>query len=147
MNWDYDKKSPITGNKSVMVEDDTELCLESGYQFDGSIQTWWQEYEEKCPDIIKDSVFIDSDARRWYKSMLFSRDSLLVPVENGWEVNTFRDLYVDELENGARYEMMREIMTADNRKLIEVLDPNQARHFIEFIEALDEFTKRTHDEN
>lgn len=147
--WNYDKISPITGNKSVVCEYDdlhgeSQLCLESGYHTDELIQENIEDYTSKLPQIIKDSVFIEPSGKQWFKTMLFSKDSILVPVADGWEVNTYRDLNIDEPN---RFDVFRVQKNVAGSEYEQVLDPSNATHFFDFIDALNEFTKRSNNEN
>jgi hypothetical protein len=99
----YDEISPITGNKSVLVEhdqfsgDDVKLCMESGYQ---TYFTSWKitneeliaDLENQFPyDVVK-SKFIDSGGNVWFKSFLISPNVLLYPDDNSWCVANLIDL-------------------------------------------------------
>lgn len=139
--WNYDKASPATGNKSVVVSGDSELCLESGYEkFTGQVLDIFMQI---APDIIKETKVIDENGATWFKTMRFSPDSILVPNENGWEVNTFRDLHIDEINNFEVSRVQKNIINGDYE---QVLDPNLAMHFDFFLDAFDEFNKRSYKE-
>lgn len=139
--WNYDKTSPVTGNRSVVVAGESELCLESGYEkFTGQN---FDIFMQVAPDIIKETKVIDEKGATWFKTMRFSPDSILVPVNNGWEVNTFRDLHIDEINNFEVSRVQKNIINGDYE---QVLDPNLAMHFDIFLDAFSEFNKRSYKE-
>lgn len=141
MKWNYDKISPVTGNRSVVVSGESELCLESGYEkfFGPNLDT----FLKLAPDMVRESEIIDQNGNKWFKTLRFSPDSVLVPVSDGWEVNTFRDLYIDEENTFEVSRVQKDIVNGDYEK---VLDPNQAKHYLTFLEAFEEFNKRLHQE-
>lgn len=131
--WNYDKISPLTGNKSVVSNPDMDLCLETGYHW----MQWNEGFEEKLPPFIKESVFIDMEGRKWYKVISFSPNSILLPLENGnWGVNSFRNILDDET-----FEVVRTIPDVGR----QALDPNCEVEFVNFIDALNEFQKRNNE--
>lgn len=139
MVWHYDEISPITGNKSVVVSGKNKLCLESGYElFHGDLV----KFEQFAPVVILESKFISDSAEIWYKTMRISNDSVLIPLEDGWEVNSWKDL---EDDSGVSYEIMREIRT-ETHKFTQVLDHMTAKFYEKFIDAFDEFNKRANQE-
>lgn len=140
MNWNYDEISPITGNKSVVAVDGMKLCLESGY----SLCEWNDGFEEKIPDFIRNSVFVNG-TDKWFKLIQFSQNSVLFPTfDNKWEVNTFRDRYIDETND---FEITRKVPNIVGEMIEEVLDPDNAQYFTSFLEAFDEFQTRVRNEN
>lgn len=141
MKWNYDKISPITGNKSVVVSGESELCLETGYEkFTGQNL---DIFLQVAPEMVRDSEVTDSLGQKWFKTMRFSPNSILVPVSDGWEVNTFRDLGTDEVNSFEVARVQKDIIRGEYE---QVLDPNQASHYLTFLEAFEEFNKRLHQE-
>lgn len=131
--WNYDKISPLTGNKSVVSNPDMDLCLETGYHW----MNWNEGFEEKLPLFIKESVFVDSNGLNWYKIISFSPNSILLPLENGnWGVNSFRNITDDE-----NFEVVRTNPDVGR----QALDPNCEVQFVNFIDALNEFQKRNNE--
>lgn len=93
----YDEISPITGNKSVLVEQDpftndqVKLCMESGYQT--YLKNWKSDnielisdLEKQFPEDITKTKIVDSNGNVWYKSYLVSRNVILFPEETVWKV-------------------------------------------------------------
>lgn len=93
--------SPITGNKCVFEEDDTYICMESGYQHmfgcvDGSDMSI--EYEDISPQIIKNTRFVDSENRVWYKTIAMTPTAILYPdVNDVWKVTTMQKADVNDI--------------------------------------------------
>ena len=93
--------SPITGNKNVFEDDGTYICMDSGYQhmegyLDGTEQSI--EYEEMSPQILKNTRFVDSENRVWYKTIAVNPTAILYPdVDDVWKVTTMQK--VDNVEN------------------------------------------------
>ena len=138
MKWNYDKISPITGNKSEVVSGESELCLETGYEkFTGQNL---DIFLQVAPEVVRDSEVTDSLGQKWFKTLRFSPNSILVPVFNGWEVNTFRNLGTDEVNS---YEVVRVQKDIVRGEYEQVLDPNQASHYLSFLEAFEEFQWKT----
>lgn len=82
---DYDEISPITGNKSVLVEEVYDnvyqkICVESGFY----TQTDWEDgsdqvdnYEETITDHNIDHKVVDENGLVWYPYMLTTRKSTM----------------------------------------------------------------------
>lgn len=141
MKWNYDKISPITENKSVVVSGESELCLETGYEkFTGQNL---DIFLQVAPEMVRDSEITDSMGQKWFKTMRFSPNSILVPVSDGWEVNTFRDLYIDEVNDFEVTRVQKDIIRGEYE---QVLDSNQSSHYFTFLDAFEEFNKRLHQE-
>ena len=133
MTWNYDKISPLTGNKSVVSNPDMDLCLETGYHW----MDWHEEFEVKLPLFIKESAFVDPKGLNWYKIISFSPNSILLPLENGnWGVNSFRNISDDE-----NFEVVRTIPNVGR----QALDPKYEVEFVNFIDALNEFQRRNNE--
>lgn len=95
LRLDYDEYSPITGEKTVLVEydpileDTCKFCMKSGYE---TYESWTVrnaeilKYEEQLPDIIRNSKKIDSNGNIWYKTTMNTRNVILYPKLNTWVV-------------------------------------------------------------
>jgi len=137
MKLTYDYINPMTGKKTVLLEGDRMLCVETGYHtFKG-----WNErdqlhipFEKYCSDPTYVSKFIDDLGQVWYKITLFTDSIVLQPTLNdGWEVNAFRDL-----EEGEK--PLDKLQRVQGDK-IQVLDPECSKKFSDFSDALNEFDK------
>lgn len=138
MKLDYDYINPITGKKTVIMEGDRMLCVETGYHtFKG-----WNEVDKGdeiffdiSPEPVRNSRFVDETGQIWYKIILFTDSIILQPtLYDGWEVNQFRDLKDNE-------EIEGRLQRIQNGK-VQIIDSNDAVYFHEFSEALAEFDKR-----
>lgn len=142
MKFNYDEISPITGNKSVMREDDLRICFESGYHTYDSWEIGSPDqinFASKSPNHIVDTKKI-IDNQVWYLLSLFSENHILIPDDEfGWIVNTWRDR---EEFCEVNYELTRELSNGAGQKYIQVLDKSLEKHFIEFEDAYNEFQKR-----
>lgn len=154
----YDEISPITGNQSVLVEQDVfsgdhvKLCMETGYQtYFNSWKVGNEEIianlENQFPYEVVDTKFIDSNGNVWYKAFLISPNVLLYPDEKLWKVS---DLV--ELDPGDGISV--EVPVSPDRTITKYLDERNSSIFKEtkFEDALFEFQKRitekrTRDEN
>ena len=78
-NIDYDSISPITGNKCVLEEANTQdntvsyLCMESGFTsheklIDGT--EFQQKYEKHLTELMIQCKIIDDDNRAWYPTFM-----------------------------------------------------------------------------
>lgn len=138
MKLDYDYINPITGKKTVIMEGDRMLCVETGYHtFKG-----WNEvgmgdevFFNSSPKSVRNSRFVDDLGQVWYKITLFTDSIVLYPtLYDGWEVNQFRDLEEGE-------EPKDKLQRIQNGK-IQIIDAKNAIYFHEFVDALAEFDKR-----
>ena len=140
MKFNYDEISPITGNESVMKEDDLRICFESGYHTynDWTLGSDSQiEFASKSPDEIVDTKRI-IEGQVWYLLSLFSEDHVLIPKDGKWIVNTWRDR---EEFCEVNYELTREMSNGVNN-YTQVLDFLNESEFDQFIDAYNEFQKR-----
>lgn len=137
MKLTYDYINPITGKKTVLLEGDRMMCVETGYHtFKG-----WNEmdqlhvpFENASPDEVVQSKFVDDLGQVWFKITLFTDTIVLQPMKGGWEVNQFRDL-----KEGEEPKDFLQRVQADK---IQVLDPEFAQWFEDFADAINEFDKR-----
>jgi len=124
MKLTYDAISPISGNKTVFIEDSMYLCMETGYHtydtfLSGTENQEW--FNEQSTQYIRDTRFFDPKTMLyWYKITMFSDKSILYPDENGWNVA--------ELES---------TNDSETKKIIE----SSVKTFEQFEPALDEFYK------
>ncbi len=140
MKFNYDEISPITGNKSVMREDDLRICFESGYHTydDWEIGSQSQiDFASKSPDFIVDTKKI-IEGHVWYLLSLFSEDHVMIPKNGKWIVNTWKDR---EENCEVVYELTREV-----RNIVQVLDSTDESEFELFEDAYDEFQKRVNND-
>lgn len=151
MRLDYDELSPITGRKTVLKErdenlqEDMFLCMETGYH---TYSSWklgsfnQEEFDKKSPEFIQESKFIDENNQVWYKVTMMTRDVVLCPEDFGWKVNSFRDLYIDEVPEP--HLLMKVVKNAAGQEFKQVLDDNLAVNFLEnqFEDAVIEFHRR-----
>jgi len=138
MKLTFDYINPMTGKKTVLLEGDRMLCVETGYHtFKG-----WNErdqlhipFEQSSPDEIIRSKFTDDLGQVWFKITLFTDTIVLKPDvdTDGWIVNQFRDLYTDEIPGD-------KLQRVQGDK-IQVLDPKTAIYCNRFEDALNEFDK------
>ena len=80
---------------------------------------------------------------------MLSENVILCPEDDGsWKVNSFRDLYIDEVFHPETMIMKVETDIAGN-EIKRVLDENLASYFLEeeFEDAVIEFYKRLSDES
>jgi len=139
----YDYINPMTGKKTVLLEGDRMMCVETGIH----THRGWNEkdrghlpFEKYCSDPTYVSKFVDDLGQVWYKITLFTDSIVLQPtLGDGWEVNSFRDLEEGEIP-GDRLQRVQ-------GEKVQILDPQCAKYFSEFDEALDEFDKLRLKEN
>ena len=103
INLEYDEVSPITFNKCVIVEADSEtgdehrMCMESGYVTRSSLQagsTALQEYEKGCSELMIKLRCVDNNLKTiWYPTfmqmpgvMLYCEGEGRVPSDYKWSV-------------------------------------------------------------
>jgi hypothetical protein len=143
MKLTYDYINPMTGKKTVLLEDDRMMCAETGYHtFKG-----WNErdmlhvpFERECSDAVFNSEFVDDFGQVWFKITLLTNSVSLQPtIDYKWEVNKFRDLEDGELP-------LNKLQRQQGNR-IQVLDPNCAKYFDEFSDAICEFDKLRLEEN
>jgi hypothetical protein len=148
LKLDYDEISPITGRKTVLVEeeefsgDSVKLCMETGYQ---TYERLWKveneeiiaNLENQFPYQVVDSKFIDSNDNVWYKSFLISPNVLLYPDGKTWKVSFLIDL---DPGNGVPIQ----VPTSENTFAIKFLDEATSSVYkeTEFEDALFEFQRR-----
>lgn len=148
MKLTYDEISPITGNRTVLVEeeefsgDNVKLCMETGYQ---TYQFNWRveneeiiaNLENQFPYNVVDSKFIDPGGNVWYKSFLISPNVLLYPDEKTWKV-----AFLVELDPGDGVPI--QVPTSENTFATKYLDEANSSTFEEtkFEDALFEFQRR-----
>lgn len=152
MKLSYDYINPITGRKTVLLEGDRMMCVETGYHtFKG-----WNEMDQldelffqSSPDVVRNSRFVDDTGQIWYLITLFTDTIMLKPEydqeydQHSWVVNQFRDLYTDEVPG----EKLQKQFKVGDHTYIQVLDPLCEKHFSDFSEALNEFDKLRLKEN
>lgn len=146
MKLTFDYINPITGRKTVLLEGDRMMCVETGYHtFRGwnEADQFDRSFYESSPDEVRSSRFVDSLGQFWYKITLFTDTIVLKPEYDreydqwGWAVNQFRDLYIDEVPG----EKLQKQFKLGDHTYIQVLDPLCEKHFLTFEEALNEFDK------
>jgi len=78
-NIDYDSISPITGNKCVLEEANTQdntvsyLCMESGFTSHEKLideTEFQQKYEKHLTELMIQCKIIDDDNRAWYPTFM-----------------------------------------------------------------------------
>lgn len=142
MKLTYDYINPITGRKTVLLEGDRMMCVETGYH---TIKGWNEvdqthlAFESMSPDEVLRSKFTDDLGQIWFKITMFTDTILLKPDvdTDGWIVNQFRDLYPEERPK----DLLQKQFKAGDHTYIQVLDPLCEKHFFTFEEALNEFDK------
>ena len=142
MKLTYDEISPITGNKTVLIEYDdlhgtTKLCMESGYQHleryvDGSQVC--DDFELTCPQIIKQSKFVDGKNKVWYKLIIVTPTLILLPTATQWKIVGLRKMNVDE-------DITNSEVTLVSGDEVTVLDTMTELVFDKFQDAIDNFYK------
>jgi hypothetical protein len=148
MRLTYDEISPLTGNRTVLIEEDAfsgdivKLCMETGYQtYENS---WKAENEEivanlenQFPYQVVDSKFIDEGGNIWYKCFLISPNVLLYPDEHQWRVSNLIEL---DPGNGVPIQVPH----APGQMVTKYLDESNSSIFekTKFEDALFEFQKR-----
>lgn len=143
MKLTYDYINPMTGKKTVLLEGDRMMCVETGYH---TIKGWNEvdqghlPFENMSPDEVLRSKFTDDLGQIWYKITLFTDSIVLQPTLNdGWEVNAFRDLNEGE-------EPLDKLQRVQGEK-VQILDPECSKKFSDFSEAVNEFDKLRLEEN
>jgi len=110
MKLDYDKTSPITGNKCVLEEanihDNTVsyLCMESGFTSHENLiedSEFQSRYESSVTELMKSLKFIDDDNRAWYPTYMQLPGGMLYVQGNSkeswnWKVASVVDIDGDE---------------------------------------------------
>ena len=103
INLDYDEISPVTGNKCVIIEADTEtgdehrMCMESGYVTRSSLKFGSDavtEYEKGCTELMIKLRCADNNLNTmWYPTfmqmagaMLYCEGEGRVPSDYNWSV-------------------------------------------------------------
>lgn len=136
MKLTFDYINPMTGKKTVLLEGDRMMCVETGYH----THRGWNEMDqldcsfyESSPDPVRNSRFVDDTGQIWYLITLFTDSNVLQPIEGGWEVNAFRDL-----RDGEEPKDLLQRVQGDK---VQVLDPECSKKFSDFSEALNEFDK------
>lgn len=145
----YDEISPITGNKSVLIEEDSfsgdivKLCMETGYQtYENSWKVSNEEIianlENQFPYQVVDTRFVDHSTNNiWYKTFLISPNVILYPDGNLWKVS-----YLTELDPGNGIPI--QVPHLPGQMVTKFLDEENATAFEEkkFEDALFEFQRR-----
>ena len=110
MKLSYDALSPFTDRKRVLIEYDdlhgeSRICMDTGYQYSEKYISGSEAcdfYEQVCPKMVKESKFIDSDERVWYKSVIISPTNVLYPdMYDGdwiWKVGKWKRV-IDDTES------------------------------------------------
>jgi hypothetical protein len=135
MKLSFDSISPITGNLCVIEEFDdlygnTKLCIESGYQY---CEKYDENFEQVCPQIIKDTKFVDEKGQNWYKLIIVSPNLVLIPTnQSEWKVVGVRKITVDEDITNAEVTLI----SGDD---VYVLDTTTELVFDVFVDALNNF--------
>lgn len=155
MKLNPDELSPITGNLCVFVEWDdnvkefTKLCMESGYHTydswkDGSESV--QRFSNQSPNFINESAIVDESGQVWFKITMLTDSTILCSEEDGWKVNSFRNLLPDESPGDKIQRISKNIL---GEEIIQILDENWATNFTkeEFEKATIEFFKRATNAN
>lgn len=88
IKMNYDEVSPITGNKSVLVEHlpeggFTKMCMDTGFH---TYSVWTpgaaelEKFEAGVPNIVKETALLDGETGLvWYKIIMISDKSWLYP--------------------------------------------------------------------
>lgn len=154
MKLSYDEISPITKNKSVLVEytDDIgffKMCMESGY----STQEDWvfksdacKKFNESAPDVVRWSQFVDMNTKQvWYRLTITSGTTILYPDEYDgdyiWKVGKYRFLNEGEVADPTKLNQV----VGDK---VRVIDDENAAIFEDeaFSDAYDLFNKLCNDD-
>ena len=153
MKLDYDEISPITGNRSVLVEVENDsvfrFCVESGYCHYSNVAP--VEFESTCPEHLRDTKFFAGDAGIWYKITLNQGDVMLYPDvydgDNVWYVGKWRGLHIDEQLNDRM--MFRYEKNIAGEQVPYVFDTDLASIFEEeeFPQAYNHFNKLCNETN
>lgn len=91
MKIEYDEISPISGDKTVILEVDPDrgvesrLCIATGYTsredwIDGSEAV--KRYESQASELVRASRFVDDDKRVWYYAVIVTPQASLYPIGN-----------------------------------------------------------------
>lgn len=143
IKFDYDKISPITGNKSVIVTTEEEMCMESGYLSSNGMHLknseQIREFEAGAPSILRETRFVESSGKVWYKLLATQGNHVIYPeIYDGdpiWKVGQYRDLKENEVAGPKRLNQV-----ISNEK-VRVIDDENSMIFEEFPEAYDYFYK------
>ena len=96
MKLEYDAISPITGNKCVLIEADTQsntesyICMESGFSTHEKLvqdSEFQKQYEDKCTELMLSCKFIDDDKKAWYPTFMRLPGGMLYaegPSKDNW---------------------------------------------------------------
>jgi len=162
----YDEKSPITGNFTVLVEkievpkegnegqpimDTYKICMETGYQ------TYWDTWKEENPDLIANierqmpeyivkHKYVDSYKRIWYPMTTISYVASLYPTidANNQLEWTVAKIYIAESEEELkdRKVVKLPVLVENETKMAYfIVDEANAKHWKlnEFESAFDEY--------
>lgn len=156
MKLSYDEISPITGDMSVLFEEDesghwTKICMESGYTtqygwINGELET--AAFEFVCLPHVRETRTVIA-GQVWYKITLSSGDIMLYPdVYDGdsmWFVGKWIKLEDDETIDN-RFIQVRKI---DNKDVPYIVDSDHAEIFEEtaFADAYDYFNKLVNEQH
>lgn len=134
----YDEISPITNNKSVLVEHDEngvyKLCMDTGYAH----QEKWTigsdeliEYESTLPQMTIDDKFVASNGDVWFRITIISSTAMLYYEQNDWIIVGMRDL-----DNNDDINTLSTFIWGDKIKVVMTSTPVTFEHFID---AFDNF--------
>ena len=153
INVEFDEISPITGNKSVLIEADpktgeeSKICLESGYTTrdhwtvdeEGELSETLKEYETKITELMIDSKYIDGEGSVWYLANMVTPGVILYPIGESatrfeWEVAMVIRIWGDE-------RLKYPIPGKEGEYYTKRVDMENAKRFHKnsFAEALNEF--------
>jgi len=102
---EFDELSPITGELSVLIEDNFRLDLATGYQ---NLKDQWltdkpevlKEIESSLPDYIVRMKFIDTETKNvWYPMVSFKHTAALYPIDSKTDGYIWVISKVSKIEN------------------------------------------------
>ena len=136
MKLEYDKISPITGNKCVLeeanVHDNTVsyLCMESGFTSHESLleeSDFQSRYERSVTELMLSLKFIDDDNRAWYPTFMQLPGGMLYVEGESTEKWNWRVAQVVPIEGEER--LQYPVPGKENEYYTSRLDVDNAKTF------------------
>ncbi len=83
----YDEMSPITGEETVIIQEDSEgvkhkLCIKSGYNTNSKMIQGSEYVKEILSDKEQYDIVVDEDSFVWIPSVVYTEHSCILPYKN-----------------------------------------------------------------
>ena len=153
LKLDYDEKSPITGNKCVIVEADTEtgiehrMCMESGYVTRTDLvynSEACEQHEKGCTELMKKIKMVDMGLNSvWYPTFMQMPNGMLYCEGNGTTPDDYKWCVAKVVQLIGDDRLQYPIPGKENEYYTSKLDVENAIKFegTDFETALDTFYK------